>query len=123
MEKERDIKKDIEEYMENIYNFGKHGLKIPVKFLELLNSALAGKLKVRLEHTGLEDGLNVINQMINRLVFGIIVGSLIIGSSIVLNADVGPRLYDVPIIGFIGYAGAAVMGLWLLISMLKSGKM
>ena len=46
-----------------------------------------------------------------------------IGSSIVLSADVGPKIGDIPIIGFIGYAGAGIMGLWLLISMLRSGKM
>lgn len=123
MAKEYDIDKELEERIRDIHNLGKQGPKIPIKFLELMNSALAGRLKVQLEHTSLEDGLNVINQMVNRLVFGIIVGSLIIGSSIVLNADVGPRIYDIPIIGFIGYAGAAVMGLWLLISILKSGKM
>ncbi len=120
---ERDLKKDIKEQLENIYNFWQYGLKIPVRFLELINSALAGKLKVQLEHDNLEKGLNIINQMVNRLVFGIIVGSLVIGSSIVLNADVGPKLYGIPVIGFIGYAGAAIMGIWLLISMLRSGKM
>ncbi|HHW71221.1 MAG TPA: AarF/ABC1/UbiB kinase family protein [Clostridiales bacterium] len=120
---ERDIKKEAKEQLENIYNLIKCGLKIPVKFLELINSALAGKLKIRLEHEGLDEAFNIINQMVNRLVFGIIVGSLVIGSSIVLSADVGPKIGDIPIIGFIGYAGAGIMGLWLLISMLRSGKM
>lgn len=123
MTNERNIKEEIGEQLENIYNLGRYGLKIPIKFLELINSALAGKLKIRLEHENVKEGFNMINQMVNRLVFGIIVGSLVIGSSIVLNADVGPKMHDIPIIGFIGYAGAGIMGIWLLISILRSGKM
>ena len=123
MTNERNIKEEIGEQLENIYNLGRYGLKIPIKFLELINSALAGKLKIRLEHENVKEGFNMINQMVNRLVFGIIVGSLVIGSSIVLNADVGPKIDDIPIIGFIGYAGAGIMGIWLLISILRSGKM
>ena len=123
MTSERNIKGEIGEQLENIYNLGRYGLKIPIKFLELINSALAGKLKIRLEHENVKEGFNMINQMVNRLVFGIIVGSLVIGSSIVLNADVGPKIHAIPIIGFIGYAGAGIMGIWLLISILRSGKM
>lgn len=121
--KDRDIKHDMMEQLENLYLLSKSGLKLPVKLLELINSALSGKLKVQMEHINLEQSVNELNRMVNRIVFGLIVSSLIIGSSLVINADVGPKLYGISFFGFVGYFGAAVLGLWLIISILRSGKM
>lgn len=61
--------------------------------------------------------------MINRLVFAIITSSLIIGSSLILNTNIGPKIFGISIIGISGYAAAALLGFWLLISILRSGKL
>lgn len=123
MLKQRDYKQDVVEQLENLYLLSKSGLKIPVKLLELINSALSGKLKVQMEHTNLEKSIGELNKMANRVVFGIIASALIIGSSLVIRSDVGPKLLNISAIGFIGYTGAVLMGFWLLISILRSGKM
>lgn len=121
--KKRDYKQDMVEQLDNLYSLSKTGLKIPVKFLELINSALAGKLKVQMEHTNLENSVNELNKMVNRIVFALIIASLIIGSSLVINADAGPKMFNISIFGFVGFAGTGILGLWLLISILRSGKM
>jgi len=118
----RDYKQDIIEQLENLYNFSKVGLKIPVRMLELMNSALAGKLKVQMEHTNLEKSVNELNKMVNRLVFSIIVASLLIGSSLVIRADIGPKMYGISAFGLVGYVGTGILGFWLLISIMRSGK-
>ena len=122
MLKKIDYRQDITEQLENFYGFAKVGWKIPVRFYELMNSALAGKLRVQMEHTNLEKSISELSRMANRIVFGIIVASLVIGSSLVIRADVGPKFYDMSIIGFVGYTGTVVLGMWLLISILRSGK-
>lgn len=114
---------DITEQLGNLYKLSKSGTKIPLKLLELINCMLSGKLKVQLEHTNLEDSINNLNRMVNRIVFGLIVSALIIGSSVVINTAAGPKVFGLPVFGFIGYTGAAVMGFYLLISILQSGKM
>lgn len=119
----REFKKEIAEQAENLYLLTKSGTKIPVKFLELINSALAGKLKIQMEHTNLDETVNKLNKMVNRIAFSLILSSLVIGSSVVINAKVGPKLYDISIIGLVGFLSAAVMGFWLLVSILYSGKM
>jgi ubiquinone biosynthesis protein len=40
----------------------------------------------------------------------------------VVTTDVGPKLMTIPLLGLLGYIGAAFMGMWLLISILRSGK-
>ncbi|MDD3840162.1 MAG: AarF/ABC1/UbiB kinase family protein [Clostridia bacterium] len=119
----RDLKKDFLEHLESIYAFSKSGIKLPAKMLELVNSALAGKLKVQMEHINLENSISELSKMVNRLVFGLIVAALIVASAIVINANVGPKIYDISIFGILGYVGAGMMGILLLVSILRSGKM
>lgn len=121
--KDRDYKREIMEQLENLYVLSRSGVKIPVKLLELVNTTLAGKLKVQMEIPNLEKSTAQLNRMVNRIVFGIIVSALIIGSSLVVNAEIGPKLYGISAFGFVGYTAAVIAGVWLLISILKSGRM
>ncbi len=59
----------------------------------------------------------------NRISFSIVLSSLIVGSALIMRADIPPNVYGVPIIGALGFAAAGVMGFWLLISILRHGKM
>ena len=61
--------------------------------------------------------------MMNRLSFSIIVAAIILGSSMILQAKVGPLMHGWPILGLVGYGAALIFGLWLLVSMLRHGRM
>jgi ubiquinone biosynthesis protein len=61
--------------------------------------------------------------MVNRIVYGIIVSSLIIGSSIVINANAEPKIDAISAFGITGYAGAALLGIWLILSIIKSKRL
>ncbi|MEK7828685.1 MAG: ubiquinone biosynthesis protein UbiB, partial [Deltaproteobacteria bacterium] len=58
----------------------------------------------------------------NRLTFGVIVGSLIIGSSLVMAFGGGPKLFGYPFFGILGFLIAGFMGFWLAFLILRSGK-
>ncbi|MBC7214880.1 MAG: hypothetical protein H5U28_06655 [Burkholderiaceae bacterium] len=58
----------------------------------------------------------------NRLVIGIVVAALIVGSSIVMTVPGGPTLLGLPVFGLLGFLGATVGGLWILFSILHSGR-
>jgi ubiquinone biosynthesis protein len=63
-----------------------------------------------------------IDRSSNRLAFSVIVAAIIVGSSLLIQSDVGSRILDLPTIGIIGFFIAFVFGVWLLISILKSGR-
>lgn len=121
--KDRDYRREALEQLESLHLLLKSGVKIPVKLLELISSIQSGKLKIHMELKGLDRGIGQLNRMVNRIVFGIIASALIIGSSLVMNNEMGPKLYGISAIGIIGYTGAVIMGFWLLLSIIKSGKM
>ena len=53
----------------------------------------------------------------NRATIGIIVAALIVGSSIVLTVDAGPKFLDLPFFGLTGFISASLGGTWVVISM------
>jgi ubiquinone biosynthesis protein len=65
---------------------------------------------------------NQLDRATSRLTMGVVIAALIIGSSIVMTVDRGPVLFGLPLIGLLGFLGAAVTGVWLLISIRRSGK-
>lgn len=119
----KEIVNELSDQLESIYALSRSGFKIPLKALELTNSLLAGKVKLRLEHTNLDDSISALNKMVNRLVFALIVAAFVVGSSLVIKADIAPKIMGVSAFGFIGYIGAALMGIWLLVSILRSGNL
>ncbi|MBW9154349.1 AarF/ABC1/UbiB kinase family protein [Clostridium estertheticum] len=105
------------------YSFMKDSFRLPSKIIELSDSLISGRAKLQLEHKNLSTPISELNKGINRLVSALIISSTIIGSSTILNSNIGPKIYNVTIIGITGFLSAAFMGFWLLISIIKSGKL
>ena len=105
------------------YAFIKDSFRLPSKIMELSDSLISGRAKLQLEHKNLNTPISELNKGINRLVFALIISSMIIGSSTILNSNIGPKIYSISIIGITGFVTAAFMGFWLLISIIKSGKL
>lgn len=103
------------------YNFLSKSIEVPFKFSELVDSLTKGRAKMQLEMKGLDKPLTDLNRMVNRIAFSLIVGCMIIGSSLVVNAKTGPTFQGVSILGLIGFIVSGILGLWLLISIIKSG--
>lgn len=105
------------------YKFLNSIKKLPSKSIDFIESVLTGRAKIQLEIKSLDNSINEVNKMINRITFALIISSMIIGSSLILNSNIGPKIYDMSIIGLLGFFIAAIMGFWLLISIIRSGKM
>jgi ubiquinone biosynthesis protein len=114
---------NLDEFLLRSFSFTKDLMRVPNKFIDLSESIINGRAKMQLEIKNLSKSVNDLNKMVNRMVFGLVASSLIIGSSYILSSNVGPKIYDISIIGILGFSIAAFMGLWLIISILKSGKM
>lgn len=114
---------DFSKILLKLYYSIKSSLELSSKTLEMLNTTLEGRLKLNLQIQNMDDNFNEINKMVNRLIFAVVVAGLLISSSLVINANVGLKIYGISAIGIVGYLGAGVAGLLLLISIFKSGKL
>ncbi len=94
----------------------------PRDFLLLIRNLRKGKLNIIFQHKELDKLILEIDRSSNRLSFSMIIASLIIGSSMILGQPIGPFIFGYPAIGIIGYVFASFLGLFLIISILRSGK-
>jgi len=80
------------------------------------------KLRIEFLHRGLEDFMGEMDRSSNRLTFAVIVAALIIGSSMVMAAEAAPKVFGLSALGLLGFIIASVLGFWLAVQILRSGK-
>lgn len=97
--------------------------ELPDELRSILRQIRKGKMKIEFEHIGLENLRAALDQSSNRISFAIVLAALIIGSSLIVLSGIPPKWHDIPIIGIVGYLMAGVMGFWLLLSILRHGKL
>ena len=96
---------------------------LPSELEDILSKLRKGDIRIGLDHGGLDPLTKKLDQASNRVSFAIVLAALIIGSSLLVLADIPPHLNEIPVIGIVGYIGAAIMAFWLLLSILRHGKM
>ena len=96
----------------------------PHQIHEILEALRDGQIEVGFVHKGLDDVLEQMQRVFNRLVVALIVTGGLIGSSLIgIFAKAGPHLLGVNIISIIGFALSAVLGVWLLWGVVRSGRL
>ncbi len=99
-------------------------LSLPEYLDQLLHKAVEGSLRLEFRHKGLDELESRLDKISNRLSFALIVGAIIIGSSIIVVSNQGPTsIFGLPALGVAGYVIATILGVWLLISIIRSGRL
>ena len=95
----------------------------PAEIRSILAFVRDGDIRIQLEHRGLDSMLHTHDRVSNRLAFAIVLASLIIGSSLIILSNIPPHWQGIPVVGLVGFVVAGIMGFWLLITIIKHGKM
>lgn len=89
------------------------------EFSTIARMLTRGQLKTQLDVQGLYRPLRSLAHALDRLAMSIIIAGLFIGSSVVYFARIEPVVFGIPVIGFLGYVVALVLGLWIVGSILR----
>jgi ubiquinone biosynthesis protein len=98
----------------------------PEQIRQLLAELEDGALEVRLRHGGLDELIGEVDVLANRLVFAVVTGALLIGSSLLgAFATGGPQVpyFGVPVVAFAGFTLALVMASLLLAVIFRSERL
>ena len=95
---------------------------LPSDIRGILTKIKQNDIAIQFEHRGLERMSSVLDRSSNRLSFAVVIAALIIGSSIVFQTGVGPKMFDFPLPGLAGLLTAIILGLWLVIGIMRSGR-
>lgn len=95
---------------------------LPRDLSRLLRMARRGKLDINVDVAALKRVGDQLDGATNRLVIGIVVASIIVGSSVIMTVSGGPTLMGLPLFGLVGFLCATIGGIWLLFSISRSNK-
>lgn len=114
------VSREINQILSSYLNLARN---IPRDMKEIINRINRNKFKIDLEHRGLDKFTAEFDRSINRLSTSMILAAMIIGSSIVMHTDKGPKIMGFPLFAFMGYTVAGLVGLWLVYAIIRSGRM
>ncbi len=110
------VKKNLGEFMDAFTLLPK---QVKAAFRKLMH----GDIRVSIHHEELNHLIRDIDRSSNRLAFSVITAAIIVASAIIIHSGHGPSIFGLPIFGLIGYVIAALLGLWILIGILRSGQL
>jgi ubiquinone biosynthesis protein len=97
---------------------------LPYQIHETLEQVRDGQIEVGFVHKGLDELMAKMDVLINRVVIALVVTGGLIGSSLIgIFAKTGPHVLGLHVISVLGFGMSAVLGVWLLWSVVRSGRL
>ena len=95
---------------------------MPRDLRRLIRSARRGSIRLNLDLTRLDHFGHQLDRAASRITIGMILGSIIVGTSIVLTMAEKTNIFGVPLIGLLGFIAAMVAGVWILVSIRRGSR-
>ncbi len=113
----------IDKSKDNLLEIGDLLLDTPKQINRMLKKALRDDISFKIDPLGMDKLIKDIDRSSNRIAFSLVVAAIIVGSSLLVQSDIGGKIFGLPTVGAIGFMVAIVLGLRLLISILRSGRL
>lgn len=95
---------------------------LPQDLRELLRAGRRGTLQIQVDVVSLKRTVDQLDRAISRMTLGIVTAALIIGTAILMAVVRDPGLASLRTFGLLGFLGAVAGGLWVLVSIWRSGR-
>ncbi len=97
---------------------------LPHQIHDTLEQMRDGQIEVGFVHKGLDEFMAKLDVLFNRLVIALVVTGGLIGSSLIgIFAKTGPHVLGLHVVSVLGFALSSVLGVWLLWSVVRSGRL
>lgn len=116
----------LERTQERAVEYARYLEDYPEQLRQVLAGLEDGTLEVRLRHGGIDELVGEVDVIANRLVFALVTGALLVGSSLIgAFAPSGPQvpILGVPVVAFAGFSLAALLAVLLLVVIYRSGRL
>jgi ubiquinone biosynthesis protein len=97
--------------------------RFPNDYNMLYEKLLNDNITINFMHKGLDDFAKDVARSSNKLSFSILISAIVLASSIFIYTGAGPKLFNIPVFGLIGFIFAGILGLGLAIAILRTGKL
>jgi ubiquinone biosynthesis protein len=98
--------------------------ELPYQIHDVLQEIRDGQIEVGFVHKGLDEFMHKLDVIFNRLVVALVVAGGLLGSSLIgILATEGPQIFGLHFLSAIGFLLSGVLGAWLLIGVMRSGRL
>ncbi len=104
-----------------LFNAGGLATRLPDDLTTILKKIKRGNFQMKIHHEHLDDLVRILDKSSNRISFALIIAALLIGSSMLVSQKgqvLG--LFKLETLGVLGFFTAAIIGSWLIISIIRS---
>lgn len=105
--------KELKRTARSLYSFCQQSMDIPVNLNEILKMTKNGQTKLNLEFTDSNKLIPIVNRMMSKLALGVVAAALFVSSSILCTTSLKPTIFQMPVIGFVGFCVAGLLTLWI----------
>ena len=98
--------------------------ELPYQIHDTLEQVRDGQIEVGFVHKGLDELMAKLDTLFNRLVIALVVTGGLIGSSLIgIFAKSGPHVLGLHVVSVLGFLLSAILGVWLLWGVIRSGRL
>jgi ubiquinone biosynthesis protein len=98
--------------------------ELPYQIHDVLQEIRDGQIEIGFVHKGLDDFMHKLDVGINRIVVALVVAGGLLGSSLIgLLATEGPQIFGIHFLSVVGFVVSGTLGAWLLIGVMRSGRL
>ncbi|MFZ7128508.1 MAG: ABC1 kinase family protein [Desulfobacterales bacterium] len=134
LQKGYDTRKVLRNLGRDTRTIGGYIRRVPKYINDILRHAASGDMRIEVRHQGFEAFDRKLEKGINRLTVGAVISASTIAAALILNS--GQKVFEVSIawlgigsvsitalLGISGYVIATILGVWLIVSIFRSGSM
>jgi ubiquinone biosynthesis protein len=97
---------------------------LPYQVHDVLQEIRDGQIEVGFVHKGLDEFMHKLDVAINRVVVALVVAGGLLGSSLIgIFATEGPQIFGVHFLSVVGFLLSGMLGAWLLLGVIRSGRL
>ncbi|GAB4484327.1 MAG: AarF/ABC1/UbiB kinase family protein [Thermodesulfovibrionales bacterium] len=95
----------------------------PKQLKQIIGKILRDDIHVKMTHVGMDRFIRDMDKSSNRISFSMIIAAILLSSAIMHATGAGPVVLGFSLLGMSAFAFAFLLGIWLIISIIRSGRL
>ena len=110
-----------EKARKNAMDLGDFVTLFPKQMKQIIQKVLKDDVGIRMTHVGMEKFMRDLDRSSNRIAFSMIISAILLSSAIMHATGAGPSVFGMSLLGIVSFGMAFILGVWLIISIIRSG--
>jgi ubiquinone biosynthesis protein len=110
-----------EKARKNVMDLGDFVTLFPKQMKQIIQKVLKDDIGIRMTHVGMEKFMKDLDRSSNRIAFSMIISAILLSSAIMHATGAGPSVFGMSLLGITAFGIAFILGVWLIISIIRSG--